>query len=201
MLGGALNLIYVVSAGKRNVVDSRYESAHLSVPAAGVSPGNVDVPGRQRSRTLIPAFSSPPSLPPQPGSCAGLFALSVPACPCPCFWVDLSSSVPRCSTLSASTVGSRGNVTPAMAGTEYGVSMNLWSSMSAAGHSWCSQSSVFGKLRSRGLHSPKGAVLEGQPLVSLQTCHDKALRNAWQGHTVRQCQGLISANKLQQFLP
>lgn len=77
----------------------------------------------------------------------------------------------------------------------------LKSSMAAAGHSWSSQSSVFGKLRSMGPHSPKGAVLEGQPLVSLQTCHDKALSSVWQGHAVTQCQGLISANKLQQFLP
>lgn len=51
--------------------------------------------------------------------------------------------------------------------TQYGVNMNSWSSMAAARHSWSSQSSFFGKLRPRGAHSPKGAVLEGQPPLCL----------------------------------
>lgn len=64
--------------------------------------------------------------------------------------------------MSASAVGSRDEATPAMAGADQVWSQyELKSSMAAAGHSWSSQSSVFGKLRSMGPHSPKGAVLEG----------------------------------------
>lgn len=43
---------------------------------------------------LIPACS-PPSLPPQPGSCAGLFTPTVPACPCPYQYKNLKFSISK----------------------------------------------------------------------------------------------------------
>ena len=52
-----------------------------------------------------------------------------------------------------------------------------------------------------GAPSPKGAAPKGHLLAILQTCCDKALSDAWQGHAIGQCRGLISADNLQQFLP